>query len=198
MVPRGHPGGTVVVFHGVARVPDFRQVTAHEGMVGAVDADGYVTFLIIGVLLVGLDGMIVYRSGRAYLDEAYRDARASKSMAQLVTVLFHLVVLGVLALISIIDVNTGSQVQDVVVKLGVVLLVLAAAHAATMAILSRLRDRLRDEQITDELMEQKTGPGHAAVWNGNGSPNPVGEEYHNRHPAVSPPIEEQQQFPASG
>jgi hypothetical protein len=167
--------------------------------VGAVDTNGYVAFLIFGVVLVAVDGVIVYRSGRALLDEAYRDPRGSRSMAQLVTVLFHLVVLGVLALISTIDVNTGSPVQNVVVKLGIVLLVLAVAHAATMSILSRIRDRLRDEQITDELIDHRengnNGSGDNRAWQGNA--NPVGEEYLNLHPAVSPPIEEQRQFPAS-
>jgi hypothetical protein len=164
-------------------------------MVGAVDTNGYVAFLIFGVALVLVDGAIVYRSGRAYLDEAYRDPRASRSVVQLVTVLFHLVVLGVLALISIINVNTGSQVQNVVVKLGVVLLVLAAAHAATLSILSQIRDRFRDEQITDEMIEEQRENGQRATSQGNA--NPIGEEYQNRHPAVSPPIEEQHQYPAT-
>ena len=108
-----------------------------------------------------------------------------------------LVVLGLLALISTIDVNTGSQVQNVVVKLGVVLLVIAAAHAATMTILSHVRDRLRDEQMTDEILEQQHNNG-SPQSPPTGIPSPVGEEYVDRHPAVSPPIEEQNQFPASG
>lgn len=152
-----------------------------------MDTNSYVTFLVVGVALVAIDGLIVYRTGRAMLDEAYRDPRASRSMAQLVTVLFHLVVLGVLAVISIIEVNTGSTVQDVVVKLGVVLLVLGLAHAVTMGILSRIRDRLRDEQITDELVEQRNGQLSRPP-----TVNPVGEESQSRRPSVSPPIEGQQ------
>jgi hypothetical protein len=152
-----------------------------------VDTNSYVTFLVVGVALVAIDGLIVYRTGRAMLGEAYRDPRASRSMAQLVTVLFHLVVLGLLAVISIIEVDTGSTVQDVVVKLGVVLLVLGLAHAVTMGILSRIRDRLRDEQITDELVEQRNGQ-HSRPP----TVNPVGEEHQSRRPAVSPPIEGRQ------
>lgn len=147
-----------------------------------MDTNSYVTFLVVGVMLVAIDGMIVYRSGRAYLDQAYRDPRAAKSMVQLVTVLFHLVVLGVLALISTFNVDTGSTVRDLVVKLGVVLLVLAAAHAATMTILGNIRDRRRDEQITDELVEQRN--------NNRPMVAPVGEEQRDRKPTVSPPIDE--------
>lgn len=72
-----------------------------------MDINGYVTFLVIGLVLVIIDGQIVYRSGRALLEDAYPDSRGSRSMMQLVTVLFYLVVLGVLALVSTIDVNTG-------------------------------------------------------------------------------------------
>jgi hypothetical protein len=158
-----------------------------------VDTNSYVMFLIIGVVLVGLDAAIVYRSGRAYLDEVYRDPRGSRSAVQLVTVLFVLIVLGVLALISTIDIDTGNAVRNVVVKLGVVFLVLAAAHAATISILSHMRDRLRGEQIEDELI-QSNNP-NMPVNNGTApTVNTValGEEYPNRHPAVSPPIEEHQ------
>jgi Tfp pilus assembly major pilin PilA len=155
-------------------------------------------FLIAGVVLVAIDAAIVYRSGRAYLDEVYRDPRGSRSMVQLVTMLFVLIVLGVLALISTIDIDTGNAVQNVVVKLGVVLLVLAAAHAATISILSHLRDRLRGEQLEDELIQGSTNNGVAQNATVNPAPNPVqntapaGDEYITRHPAISPPIEEQQ------
>jgi hypothetical protein len=158
-----------------------------------VDTNGYVAFLVLGVVLVAIDGAVVYRSGRAYLNEAYRDPRASRSMVQLVTVLFHLVVLGLLALISTIDIDTGSQVQNVVLKLGVVLLVLGAAHAATMTILSHIRDRLRDDQITDDLVEQRQEQRQNGSNNRQVQPASVDEEYQTRHPAVSPPIE---QYPA--
>jgi threonine/homoserine/homoserine lactone efflux protein len=156
-----------------------------------MDTNGYVAFLILGIVLVMVDAWIVYRSGRALLDEAYRDPRASRSMAQLVTVLFCLIVLGLLALISIIDVDAGAPVKTVVVKLGVVLLVLGLAHAATIAILSRMRDRLRDEQLTDELVEQAgpiAPPRHQALWQAR-------LEEEARHPVVGAPIEDEPDHP---
>ncbi|HEU5473057.1 MAG TPA: hypothetical protein VFV67_20620 [Actinophytocola sp.] len=163
-----------------------------------MDTSSYVMFLIFGVALVALDAVIVYRSGRSYLNEVYRDPRASRSMVQLVTVLFVLIVLGVLALISTIDIDTGNQVQNVVIKLGVVLLVLGAAHAATMSILSHIRDRMRGEQLLAESMPNQNqnqdlpaAPATTPVNQVN-QVNPIGDEYNDRHPAVSPPIEEHQ------
>lgn len=114
-----------------------------------MDTDSYVAFLSLGVLLVIVDGLILYRSGLKYLGRAYQ-ADNARSMMQMVIVLFFLVVLGVLALISTIDVATGLPARDLVVKLGVVLLTLGVAHGVTMGILKAVRDRRRDEQILEE------------------------------------------------
>jgi hypothetical protein len=114
-----------------------------------MDTDSYFAFLSLGVLLVLVDGMILYRSGLRYLGSAYQ-ADNARGVMQLVIVMFYLVVLGVLALISTIDVATGLPARDLVVKLGVVLLTLGVAHGVTMAILKAVRDRRRDEQIIED------------------------------------------------
>ena len=121
-----------------------------------MDTNSYITFLLIGVLLVLIDGQILYRGGLGYLQKVY-PADSARSVMQLVTVLFHLVVLGVLALISTLDVATGMPIRDLVVKWGVVLLGLAAAHGLTMAILVAMRNRRREEQLEDEMVGDPTG-----------------------------------------
>jgi len=113
-----------------------------------MDANSYATFLLIGVLIVLIDGQIIYRGGLGYLRKVYAND-SGRSVMQLVSVLFHLTVLGALALISMINVSTGMPVRDLVVKLGVVLLVLAVAHGVTMAIVVNIRDRRREEQIEE-------------------------------------------------
>ncbi|MGH3823078.1 MAG: hypothetical protein ACRDRA_09645 [Pseudonocardiaceae bacterium] len=127
-----------------------------------MDTDSYVAFLSFAVLLVLIDGLILYRSGLRYLGSAY-DAGNARSVMQLVIVLFHLVVLGVLALISMIDVATGLPARDLVVKLGVVLLTLGVAHGVTMAILKAVRDRRRDEQILEDEMSVDRANVHPAT-----------------------------------
>lgn len=116
-----------------------------------MDANSYATFLIIGVLIILVDGQILYRGGLGYLRKVYANESA-RSVMQLVSVLFHLAVLGALALISLINVSTGMPVRDLVVKLGVVLLILAAAHGITMAIVVNIRDRRREEQLEDGIV----------------------------------------------
>lgn len=115
---------------------------------------GYAVFLLLGVVLVLIDGQLIYRGGKGYMNRAYGDPEAARSMTRLATVLFHLVVLGLLAIVSIISVDTGDPVKDVVVKLGVMLLVLALVHAVTMLILGRIRDRQLQQQLADEMAEE--------------------------------------------
>jgi hypothetical protein len=116
--------------------------------------DSYVTFLVLGIVLVVVDGQLIYRGGKGYLKRAAYDEEQAGSMMKLTTVLFHLVVLGLLAIVSIIEVDTGNAVKNVVVKLGIVLLLLALAHGATMAILARIRDRQVQQQLADEMAEE--------------------------------------------
>ncbi|CAM3922815.1 hypothetical protein KIPE111705_31590 [Kibdelosporangium persicum] len=115
-----------------------------------MDTNSYIAFLVVGVILVAIDGQIIYRSGRRYLERSHGDSGAGASMARLVTVLFHLVVLGLLMLISTVDVGE-TQTEGVVLRLGIVLLVLAAAHGVTMAILARIKDSQVQEQLAEEL-----------------------------------------------
>jgi hypothetical protein len=115
-----------------------------------MDTNSYIAFLVLGVVLVAIDGQIIYHSGRKYLEHSYGDPAAGASMTRLVTALFHLVVLGLLMLISTMSVGS-NQAEGVVTRLGIVLLLLAAAHGLTIAILSRIRDRQMQEQLADEM-----------------------------------------------
>ena len=92
-----------------------------------MDGSGYVAFLVIGVMLVLIDGQIIYRNGRRFLQQAASKASA-QSLTTLVSVLFHLGTLGVLALLSTIDIPTDNQIKGLVLRLGIVLIVLGIAH----------------------------------------------------------------------
>ncbi|SER32989.1 hypothetical protein [Lentzea albida] len=116
--------------------------------------DSYVTFLVLGIVLVAIDGQLIYHSGKGYLKRAAYDEEQVGGMMKLTAVLFHLVVLGLLALVSIVNVDTGDPAKNVVVKLGIVLLLLALAHGATMAILARIRDRQMQQQLADQMAEE--------------------------------------------
>ncbi len=124
-----------------------------------MDANGYVAFLVVGVALILIDGQLIARSGRGYLQQKANESGAGRSMIKMVSALFYLVMLGLLALISLIEVNTGLPVRDLVVQLGVFLLVLAVVHGLTIAILLRMKDRRLQEQMSEGIAESRYGSG---------------------------------------
>ncbi len=111
----------------------------------------YVVFLIVGVVLVFVDGHLIRRSGATYLEEVYPDPKVADSVNRLITVLFHLAVLGILALMSTTEMNVGSAAETVVARTGVMLLVLAVAHGITIWVLARIRSRQREQRLKAEL-----------------------------------------------
>jgi len=124
-----------------------------------MDTNGYVAFLVVGVALILIDGQLIARSGRGYLQQKTNESGAGRSMIKLVSALFYLVMLGLLALISLIEVNTGLPVRDLVVQLGIFLLVLAIVHGLTIAILLRMKDRRLQEEMSEGIAESRYGSG---------------------------------------
>ncbi|MDQ4021722.1 MAG: hypothetical protein M3257_08895 [Actinomycetota bacterium] len=124
-----------------------------------MDANGYVAFLVVGVALILIDGQLIARSGRGYLQQQANESGAGRSMIKLVAALFYLVMLGLLALVSLINVDTGLPVRDLVVQLGVFLLVLAVVHGLTITILLRMKDRRLQEQMSEEMAESRYSSG---------------------------------------
>jgi len=120
-----------------------------------MDSNSYVAFLVIGTVLVLIDGQIIYRNGRRFLQQATPKASAA-SLTTLVTVLFHLGTLGVLALLSTINLPTDDQVKGVVLRLGIILIVLGVAHWIAVSTLARIRDREEYEQVSVEREARRT------------------------------------------
>lgn len=157
-----------------------------------MSTNAYLSFLAIGIALVLVDGQIIYRSGRRYLASAYGDPGAGASMTRLVTVLFHLATLGVLALISTVSLG-GSDLPGVVGRLGVLLLILALAHAVTLGALARIRGEQdvadviahRDERVARRSETDLQAPTVTPV---PGQPG--------RHPDVSPTLEQRSPYSA--
>lgn len=122
-----------------------------------MDTDSYIAFLVVSSLLVVIDAVIITISGRRYLSDDDHPGR-SVAASWLITTLFSLIVLGLVALISTVDLPVDGPLQKLVTKLGLVLLLLAVAHAITMAILTRYRAEERQEDLAAELAEQRRKP----------------------------------------
>ncbi|WP_051579700.1 hypothetical protein [Pseudonocardia acaciae] len=113
---------------------------------------GYLLIMLVGVVIVLIDGQLIVRKSPSYLDEVY-DPRRARQLAGLVAVLFHLVMLGVVALVASIGLGADVGAQTVTTRIGVLLLLTAIGHAATIGVLSKLRDQELSTQVAEAQVE---------------------------------------------
>ncbi|HKS46950.1 MAG TPA: hypothetical protein VJT49_17940 [Amycolatopsis sp.] len=150
-----------------------------------MDTNAYLVFLVVGVILVLIDGQIIYHSGKRYLNRG--DTEAGGSMINLVTMLFHLVVLGLVALISTIDFPNDNSPTSIIARIGVLLLVLALAHGVTIGVLARMRE----EQVAENITTRMNEPVGGRLTEPTVDPVP-GQD--GVRPRPSPSIEQQRQY----
>jgi uncharacterized BrkB/YihY/UPF0761 family membrane protein len=132
----------------------------------------YVVLLAVSVGLTFLVGRLLVRAGEPFLQEVFEDEKVTRSVNLLLSVLFHLVTLGVLAIISVTDVSGDNMLQTFVVKLGVVLLTLGVAYGISMLVLIRVRERRRATQISEHVQERLADRGINTV----APTHPTGEQ----------------------
>jgi hypothetical protein len=159
-------------------------ITDFDERCTAVDTNSYVAFLVIGTVLVLIDGQIIYRNGRRFLRQSGSNASA-ESLTTLVSVLFHLATLGVLALISIIDIPTDNTTEGIVVRVGVILLVIGLAHWIAISALSRIRDRQEYDEVNHEREARRVANDQANAAYGTSVPAPTDSPAYNGDSATS-------------
>lgn len=109
---------------------------------------GSAMVLIIGVAIVVIDGQVLMRYGPAYLVEAYHQPRRARQVAGLVTLFFHLVMLGVVALVaSGTDDDAGGP--GLLRRIGMLLILAALGHAVAVVVLSRLRRQQERSELAE-------------------------------------------------
>jgi hypothetical protein len=123
----------------------------------------YLVLLAVSVALTFLVGRLLVRAGEPFLLEVFHDEKVTRSVNLLLSVLFHLVTLGVLAIISVTDVPVANDLQAFVVKLGVVLLTLGIAYGISMLVLIRVRERRRSDEISEHVQERLADRGISTV-----------------------------------
>lgn len=97
-----------------------------------------VIFLVVGVLVVLVVGQLLTMSGRRYLaGSAPTEGRSAGPAAVLVAVLFYLLTLGIVALLAVVPIGSGSN--GLLLRLGILLVALAAVFGITLTLLSRRR-----------------------------------------------------------
>jgi hypothetical protein len=97
-------------------------------------------FIVVGVVIVIAVGQLLIRSGRRYLAGSVPGERASAGpAASLVAVLFHLLTLGIIALISVFDVGSTPETRFLI-QFGILLVVLAGIYSVALAQINRRRE----------------------------------------------------------
>jgi len=114
----------------------------------------FLVLLLIGVLIVIVDGQFIMRNSPAYLAQVY-GARPARKLASLAAVFFHLVMLGLVALVAAFGLGPDPTVQALIARIGVILLLTALGHALTMSILSRLRTEQESIEIAEAQLARQ-------------------------------------------
>ena len=116
----------------------------------------YILLLVVAVALTFVVGQLLIRAGEPFLFEVFQDRKVTRSVNLLLSVLFYLITLGVLAIISVLDIaNLQDQpLQNFVVRLGIVLLVLGLAYGISMLVLIRVRERRKADSISEHVSEK--------------------------------------------
>ena len=115
------------------------------------DTAEYVTLLVISIVITIAVGRVLVMSGQPFLQEVFENERVTRSVNNLLSVLFHLITIGVLTIISVWSIDVGTQLQNMVMKLGIVLIVLGIAYGVSMLVLIRIRERRRASKISEEV-----------------------------------------------
>jgi FtsH-binding integral membrane protein len=119
------------------------------------DTGMYITLLVVSIALTFGVGRLLVTAGEPFLQEVFQDEKVTRSVNLLLSVLFHLITLGVLAIISVVNiVGNDDPFQTLVARLGVVLLVLGIAYGVSMLVLIRVRERRRADQISEHVQER--------------------------------------------
>ncbi|KAA1017531.1 hypothetical protein FVA95_24610 [Pseudonocardia sp. EV170527-09] len=127
------------------------------------ETGGYLALVVVGVAITVGVGQILLRTGQPFLEDVFQSKETSHSINRLLVVLFHLLTLGVLGMISVIDIDSITGVQQIVFKIGVVLLVVGIAYGISMLVLLRIRERRRQQKVSADIdrsiAEQRRGVG---------------------------------------
>lgn len=144
----------------------------------------YLVVLLIGVIIVVLDGQLILRNSPGYLAGVF-GPRPANRLALLVAVFFHLVMFGVVALVASLGLGPTPDARALIARIGVILLLTAVGHAITMVILSRMRQEQESSELA-ELAAEHSGARRGAA----GEPAPGAPAPRRARDTVAPPVEQ--------
>ncbi len=127
-----------------------------------IDNAEFVTVLVIAVGLTFVVGRLLVTVGEPFLQEVFVEPKVTHSVNMLLSVLFHLITLGVLSIISAIDIDLVTSLQTIVVKVGIVLLVLGISYGVSLLVLIRIRARRHADRLSEQVNMKLARQGDAS------------------------------------
>jgi hypothetical protein len=107
--------------------------------------------LVLGIAVTVVVGRALQGLGQPFLEDVFSDQRVSDSVARLLSVLFYLLALGVVALVGTMNLSSMNWLYATSAKLGVVLLVLGVVHGGTLLALLRIKKRRRHQMVEENI-----------------------------------------------
>jgi len=114
-----------------------------------------IVFLIVGAVVVLGVGQLIAQNGRRYIASGNAARRGAPTGASLVAMLFHLITLGLVALLAVLPLG-GPPPQRFLLRLGMLLIVLAVVYGITLGLLNRRR---AEELVTEYDVRERRDPG---------------------------------------
>lgn len=101
----------------------------------------HVGFLVVGVVVVFLVGQLLINAGRRYLANSapHQESRAAAPAATLLAVLFHLLTLGIVAVITVLPIG-GNSTTKFLIQAAILLIALAIIYGVALNLLGHRRD----------------------------------------------------------
>lgn len=125
-----------------------------------------IVFVAAGIVLVLVVGQLLRRTGRRYVGGAGGAGSDVGTVATLLSTVFHLVTLGITALVAAVPVGEG--VSGFLVRFGILLLVVGVVFGVFVGILARRREVAITEAAAVEEHPGQEGnpnvPGHAPSY----------------------------------
>ena len=113
-----------------------------------------VAVLLIGMVIVSVEGAMLARGGWEYLNRAYPNRAQARKVAALVLAPSFLMTMGALILVATLGIGPDAGIQVVLARVGLVFLATAAMHLGAITVLSQEKAEVEEIELTEEELEE--------------------------------------------
>lgn len=118
-----------------------------------------VAVLLIGMVIVSVEGAMLARGGREYLDRAYPDPAQARKVAALVLAPSFLMTMGALILVSTLGIGPDAGLRVVLARVGLVFLATAGMHLGAIMVLTQEKAEVDEIELTEDELDEARGQG---------------------------------------